>query len=198
MTPLLRRAAVAESDECAALLHIYGAREAAPLGTVGWTHPRIRGTVRDDAAAGRLYVVRDGSSLAATFALCDEPDAYYAAARWEDPAGTAVYLHRLAVAQDRQHTGIGTWCVRQAERLATTAGAAFLRLDALLHHAGVLEFYRRLGYTERGIAHVPSGEPRFPVVDLVCFEKRLGPAESATQNAATTSARPPLPPEGPP
>lgn len=186
MPPVLRPATGDEADDCLALLHEFARTEALPLGSVGWTHPRVRTLVHEDAVAGRLYVVRDGPVVAATFALCDEADPYFASVTWAEPGTRASYLHRLAVAAGHRGTGLGSWCVAEAERLAAAAGSAYLRLDALRQHSRVLTFYERLGYTDSGIARVESGEPRQPLVELVCFEKRLSP--SAAQRAAPTRA----------
>lgn len=198
MPPLLRPASPDEADDCLALLHDFARTESLPLGSVGWTHPRVRTLVHDDAAADRLYVVRDGPVVAATFALCDEADPYFAAVTWAEPDARVSYLHRLAVAAGRRGTGLGSWCVAEAERLAAAAGSAYLRLDALRGHPRVLAFYERLGYADCGITRVESGDPRLPLVDLVCFEKRLVSAahDSAPTRAAVGPDRPaPVSPE---
>lgn len=171
--PLLQRATAAEVDECLAVLHEFALREQRRLGTVSWAHPRVAAVVHADAAAGRLYAVRAGPTLVATFAVCDEADPYFVDARWAERGAPASYLHRLAVADGHRGSGLGTWCVEEAERLATAMGSAYLRLDALRDHPRVLAFYARLHYADCGVVGVESGLTERPVVELVCFEKRL-------------------------
>ena len=61
----------------------------------------------------------------------------------------------------------------QGERIAAEEGYDYLRLDSLPTEVRAMTFYRGLGYTDRGTITVESGDPRQPLVDLVCFEKRL-------------------------
>jgi ribosomal protein S18 acetylase RimI-like enzyme len=162
-----------DADGCLALLH---AASVAGLGSVGWRDPRVAGIVAADAAARRLYVVRDGSAggaRIATFALCGEIDDYLLPVEWAEPGARAAYLHRLAVHTAQQGSGIGTWCVRTVERLAEEQGAAYLRLDALQDDPRALRFYARLGYEARGIVWRPTGDAARPLVALVGLERRL-------------------------
>jgi GNAT superfamily N-acetyltransferase len=171
--PLLRRATPTEAEECLAVLREFALLEQRYLGTVSWAHPRVAAVVHADAAAGRLYVVRTGPTLVATFAVCDEADPYFVDVRWAERDAPASYLHRLAVADGHRGNGLGAWCVGEAERIASDMGSAYLRLDALRDHARGLAFYARLHYADCGVVGVQSGLPERPVVELVCFEKRL-------------------------
>jgi GNAT superfamily N-acetyltransferase len=171
--PLLQRATPTEAEECLAVLREFAQRRQRRLGTVSWADPRVGAVVHADAAAGRLYAVRAGSTLLATFAVCHEADSYFIDARWAERDAPASYLHRLAVADGHRGSGLGTWCVGEAERIATALGSAYLRLDALRDHARVLAFYTRLHYADCGVVSVESGVPERPLVELVCFEKRL-------------------------
>lgn len=174
MTPSLDHATPLEADACYELLYSYAETVGLPLGVVSWTHPRARELVHADAAAGRLYVVRDGAALAATFAVLEEAATRFLAVEWAEEGARAAYLHRLAVAAPYRGAGLGKWCVAQAECIAVAAGLAYVRLDALPSETRAVTFYQRLGYTNRGIIRVESGDPRQPLVDLVCFEKRVG------------------------
>jgi predicted alpha/beta hydrolase family esterase/GNAT superfamily N-acetyltransferase len=174
MTWSIHRATAGDIDACVALLHAAVTPEAGPLGRVGWTHPRGAGLVAADAAAGQLFVVRDGANaLVATFAVCDTEDDYYDGVAWAEPDAPARYLHRLAVTPALHGGGLGSWCVRRAEGMAVTEGARYLRLDALQKVERVLRFYRRLGYDERGVVWVESGDSAQPRVPLACFERAL-------------------------
>jgi ribosomal protein S18 acetylase RimI-like enzyme len=185
MTPSLHRATPQEADACYGLLRSYAETMDLPLGSVSWTHPQAEAFVHADAAAGRLYAVREGATLAATFALCDAASPRFAAVQWAEPRARAGYLHRLAVAESLRGCGIGKWCTAQAEQIAAARGYTYLRLDSLPTDERAVTFYRRLGYADRGIIQVESGEPRQPLVDLVCFEKRL--SEPASEHSARAS-----------
>lgn len=174
----------ADVEACLHLLHAHGETEHIALGVVAWTHPGVRRLVEGDADAGQLYAVRDGGRVVATFALCEDPDPYYVAARWAHPQARATYLHRIVVAADRQGTGLGTWCVRRAEELAAGMGFTFLRLDTLEHDARAVNFYHRLGYADCGVAPVESGEPSNPIVNLVCMEKPLSAKTDSSLEAS--------------
>jgi hypothetical protein len=54
----------------------------------------------------------------------------------------------------------------RAERFASEAGCSCVRLDAFSGHAGLLEFYERIGYSEVARARASGRE-------MVCFERRV-------------------------
>jgi ribosomal protein S18 acetylase RimI-like enzyme len=184
MAPSLHRATPQDADACFGLLRSHALTLDIPLGSVSWNHPRAEALVHADAAAGRLYAVREGAALAATFAIVEKASDRFVGVQWTEPDARAVYLHRLAVAAPLQSAGLGKWCVAQAERIAANGGSTYLRLDALPAEARVITFYRRLGYADRGTIHVESGDPRQPLVDLVCFEKRLGIVDECSAQAS--------------
>lgn len=168
-----------EAAACYEILRSYAEGVDRTLGVVSWTHPRAEELVHADAAAGRLYVVRQGGVMAATFAILSEGAPRFAMATWADPASRAAYLHRLAVVEAFRGAGLGKWCMAQGERIATEAGYEYLRLDSLPTEVRAMTFYRRLGYSNRGTITVESGDPRQPRVDLACWEKRLSPAQAS-------------------
>lgn len=184
MTPTLQRATPQDADACYGLLRSHAITLDVPLGSVSWDHPKAESLVHADAAAGRLYAVREGVTLAATFAIVEQASPRFASVQWAEPDAHAMYLHRLAVAAPLQRTGLGKWCVAHAEQIAVAAGATYLRLDALPEEARVMTFYRGLGFANRGIIRVESGDPRRPLVDLVCFEKRLDTADARSARAS--------------
>jgi uncharacterized protein len=174
MTWTVRRATANDVVECLALLRSASSTDAGPLGRVSWTHPRVAGLVASDAEAGQLYAITDaGGALVATFAVCETPDDYFAGVPWAEPDAPARYLHRLAVSPALHGGGLGSWCVKHAERIAAAAGARYLRLDALHKVDRVLRFYARMGYTQRAVVWVGSGDSAQPTVPLACFERAL-------------------------
>lgn len=138
-------------------------------------HPRVAGIVAADAAAGRLYAVTDADgALIATFAVCAEPDDYFATIAWCERDAPARYLHRLAVSPALHNNGIGAWVLGRAEAIAATQGARYLRLDALEMDHRVLQFYGRHGYIHRGTVWVDSGIDAPSTIPLACFERAVG------------------------
>ena len=133
----------------------------------------VAAVVAADAAAGRLYAVEDGTAIIATFAVCDEPDDYFGTVAWAEPHAPARYLHRIAVVPAIHGQGLGSWTLAQAEAIAASQGAGYLRLDCLLKDERAMRFYRRHGYCERGVVRVASDEPAQPLIPLACFERAL-------------------------
>jgi len=171
--PSLHVAPPEAAAACYDILRSYAEGVDCTLGTVSWTHPQAEALVHADAAAGRLYLVRINGTLAATFAILSQGAPRFATAPWADPGARAAYFHRLAVVESFRAAGLGKWCMTQGERIATEAGYDYLRLDALPTEVRAMTFYQRLGYTNRGIITVESGDSRQPLVDLACFEKHL-------------------------
>jgi len=171
--PSLHRATPQEAAACYDILRSYGESVDDTLGIVSWTHPHAETLVHADAAAGRLYVVRQDGALAATFAILGEGAPRFSGVRWAEPGARAAYLHRLAVVEAFRGAGLGKWCMAEGERITTEAGYDYLRLDSLPTEVRAVTFYRRLGYTNCATITVESGDPRQPLADLVCFEKRL-------------------------
>jgi ribosomal protein S18 acetylase RimI-like enzyme len=181
--PSLHQATPQEAAACYDILRSYGESVDPTLGIVSWAHPRAEAFVHADAAAGRLYVVRQNGALAATFAILGEGAPRFSAVRWAEPGARAAYLHRLAVVEAFRGAGLGKWSMAQGERIATEEGYDYLRLDALPTEVRAMNFYRLLGYTNCGTITVESGDPRQPLVDLVCFEKRLSGAGAGAVGA---------------
>jgi ribosomal protein S18 acetylase RimI-like enzyme len=57
------------------------------------------------------------------------------------------WLNYLAVAPEHQRRGLARAIVIEAERLLRAAGCPKINLQVRTANAGVIEFYRRLGYT---------------------------------------------------
>jgi diamine N-acetyltransferase len=176
MTLAIRRATTFEADGCLAVLLAAQTPHYGPLGSLSWARPGMLAVLRGDADAGRLYGAWADGELVATFAICVDPDDYFADVTWCEPDAPARYLHRLAVLPSRHGAGIGAICLDEAERRTAAAGATYLRLDMLAENAGVRRFYERRGYQYRGTVWPESGEPAKPRVPLACFEKRVAPA----------------------
>ena len=94
---------------------------------------------REEAAAGRLYVLKRGGTLAGALVLLEEDQ------RWEDErAGEALYVHNFVTALSEP--GAGGWMLEQAENLARERGKRLMRLDCAIHNLRLNEYYEKKGY----------------------------------------------------
>ena len=169
----IRLAEPSEAGAAVAILNACGIEMRDRHGVPDWLLPSIPGTIAADATAARLFVVTERGEIIGTFALCDIPDDYYAPIQWEEPSGSAVYLHRFAISKRLQSKGIGAWCLTQMEELVRRRGRRWIRLDATLVDPKVRVFYERAGFQARGVTHIPVPLPDHPPVAVMCYEKRL-------------------------
>lgn len=80
--------------------------------------------------------------------------------------GSPGYLHGLVVHRAAAGDGIGLALLQWAEQVLAAHGRTLARLDCVADNPGILNFYRRAGYEEHGVAdHGPSR--------VMLFEKRL-------------------------
>jgi GNAT superfamily N-acetyltransferase len=170
----IRLAAPAEAAEAVSIIQECGLEMQERFEVPDWLLPGIPATLASDASAARLYVITEkADGIVGTFALCDIPDDYYAGVQWEEPNGSAAYLHRFAVTRQHQGRGIGALCLGFMEDLLRRRGRRWLRLDATERDPRARAFYERAGYTPRGVARIPVPLPAHPDVVVVCYEKRL-------------------------
>jgi ribosomal protein S18 acetylase RimI-like enzyme len=163
---LIERATLSDIETVAALLAACGA-EMAARGFMNWSTPYPIERLRADAVEREVYLVRPvGGDPVATFTIGAAPGHAYDDAIWEEPAGPALYLNRLAVSPSAQGGGLGSWCMREIERMARAKGCRAVRFDVLATNAGLRGFYERLGYRARG-EREHSGWP------FVCYERLL-------------------------
>jgi GNAT superfamily N-acetyltransferase len=173
----IRLARPEEAADALRIIHECGLVMRERFAVPDWLLPQVPAVVAGDAAAARLFVVSEaGAGLIGTFALCDVPDDYYAAIRWEDPTSPAVYLHRFAMNPAWQGRGLGNRCLEFMETLVSRRGRRWIRLDATLADPRARAFYERAGYHGRGNAMIPVGIPNCEAVEVVCYEKRIGGA----------------------
>lgn len=159
--------------EALAMLRDCGEQMLERFDTPDWVLPSVARLVEADATAGRLFVAEEAAQVLATFAVCDQPDDYFAPVQWEDHSAPALYLHRVAVRPAFHASGVGSACLRYAESLSAARGARYLRLDTLARDPRARGFYRRAGYVERGMVRVENPLPGRLGTDLVCLEKRV-------------------------
>lgn len=127
--------------------------------------------LREDAQAKSVYAVCEDGQIIATFTFGTRAPYYYTVSVWQDPNARAFYVNHLAVLPAYQGKGIGSWCMQTVEQFAKDEECAAVRLDAYDKHVKLHEFYRRLGYQERGTAHVVTKSGKQG--DTMYFEKIL-------------------------
>ena len=96
-----------------------------------------------------LYVARDEQSIVGVLQLVwKKPWAIDPS--YFTPAAQPIHLIGMAVATERQRSGIGRWMLQQACTAARALGADAVRLDAYDAAAGAGGFYTKCGCEERG------------------------------------------------
>lgn len=80
--------------------------------------------------------------------------------------GPYVVVHRLAVADEALGESVGTWFLREVERMARQRGIGSFRVDTNFDNHRMLRILAREGFTRCGTVRYRSGERE-------AFEKRL-------------------------
>ena len=119
-----------------------------------------------DLTTSTVLVAREGRKVVGTLSLATKKPwaidvAYFT------PCAKALYLINMAVAPERQRTGVGRALLAEAARVARQLPAGAIRLDAYDTAAGAGGFYGRCGYRE-------SGRKVYRGVPLVYFEWMTG------------------------
>jgi GNAT superfamily N-acetyltransferase len=153
----------AEAERAHAIVTAAGVALRERLGLDYWDPPYPLARMRDEAATRQLLLVLDAGAPVATFTVGPTPLQPYTVF---DPAVPALYLNRLAVVPARWGEGLGRFCMADVEARARAAGAHAVRFDAVAANAALLQFYRRLGYVERG-------PHRIGALAVTCFERVL-------------------------
>lgn len=154
LTPVGRltvRQAQAGDVEAAAAIEEDAARWVRSIGIDPGQPPRpLRAILADCASRGELYLATLGAEPVAKLVL------QWADPRiWGDFPGEAGYVHGLMVRRANAGQQIGMYLLRWAERVVSSAGRAYLRLDCKADNPALMRYYERAGFTYRG--EVTSG-----------------------------------------
>ena len=103
--------------------------------------------MREAISRGETWLVEIGDKVAGTVTV-DWSDPL-----WADAAGTAGYLHRMAVR--RWASGLGAVVLDWAAASARRRGVDALRLDCVQSNRGLRSYYQARGFVHRG--DVPVG-----------------------------------------
>jgi len=124
------------------------------LGLTHWSPTYPLEEMRRYAESKEVYAVRDKDSdkTLATFTIDSQTLIPYNNNFWSDPSHEALYLSKLAVLPEYQGKGIGSWCMKEVERLAKLKGTPAIRFNALIRHNLLIKFYHcKLNYNICGV-----------------------------------------------
>ena len=96
-----------------------------------------------------VFVARLGVEIVGTLRLTTKKP-WAIDSSYFSPCRKPVYLIAMAITPVKQRQGIGSRCMKEAERIAKALPADALRLDAYDAKAGAGGFYANYGLVERG------------------------------------------------
>lgn len=106
-----------------------------------WQDPVPDTVLLRDVEQGSLFVVRQDRGIAAMVTVSDSDSE-----TWGVESGSAVYVHRLAVAQTLRGSRLGERLLAWVEERAADRGVALVRLDCATDNPGLRRFYEQLGF----------------------------------------------------
>jgi GNAT superfamily N-acetyltransferase len=131
-----------------------------------WSAHTDEASVLRDMKASRVLAIRDGSVIVGTLTL-QRKKPWAIDLAYFTPCDKPLYLINMAVAPDRQRTGVGRALLAAALSVARSFPADTIRLDAYDCEAGAGGFYRKCGYTQ-------VGAKSYRGVPLLYFELMTG------------------------
>lgn len=143
-----------------------------PIGQWNGAYPAREDFV-SDMARGECHVLTCGGAVGGFFTLSTQPEAGYADitdGKWSSDEPYAV-IHRCAVAEQWQGTGLADQMVEAWQQLALERGVGWLRVDTYRKNKAMLGLIRRNGFQYRGNVLVDVPPPHDP--RRVAYEKKL-------------------------
>ncbi|MFI5384886.1 MAG: GNAT family N-acetyltransferase [Fimbriimonadales bacterium] len=116
-----------------------------------------------------LYVAGNEGEAVGSVAVSTFPPGFWKRSLWQEPKAVGLGVFNLVVFPEYQGMGIGRFLMEGVERLATVRNIPFVRLDAYTANPYSTDFYRHLGYDDRGSIEVRT-------VGLILFEKAISTA----------------------
>lgn len=106
--------------------------------------PHIRG--------GLYHLATAGDEAVGVFRLQEEDPAFWP----EVPAGTSLFLHKLAVIPQRQGQGFAHQLLAHAVRITRERGLRYLRLDCMAGRPRLRAVYEEFGFRPQPPRHIGS------------------------------------------
>ena len=103
------------------------------------------GYFEDDIKNNRLYVMTEGTEIAAAFALC-ESNSGEGFIEWENRSCKALYIDRVGVNVKYRGKGIGSILLTKAGETAKALSAEYLRLFVVDINVPAIGLYRKNGF----------------------------------------------------
>lgn len=101
----------------------------------------------DDIKRDSFFVLEESGKLISAFALCP-PQEDEGSIVWENSESKGIYIYRLGVAPDCLKKGIGSYMIKEAQRIAKERGGEYLRLLVVDFNKPAIAFYLKNGYTK--------------------------------------------------
>lgn len=115
------------------------------LGTDQWQRPYPADKLLATIEAGVVFMLRDGSTTAATITLTPEAeDGLWTEQELEEPS---IFVNKLTVARSHAGRDLGGRLLDWAGDWANRSGAVWLRLDAWTTNSKLQDYYLRHGFT---------------------------------------------------
>jgi GNAT superfamily N-acetyltransferase len=136
-----------------------------------WSTPFPPGEIMATIRAGDTWLVYDGSNVAATITLTDQP--YPGLWTPEELIEPSLYFHKLTVRRKYGGQGLGVEIINWALGRGYDLGRRWLRCDAWSTNTALHDYYRHLGFTYlRTVSDPPNG------VSGALFQRRTAPYRS--------------------
>jgi len=126
--------------------------------------------VEEHQSRGEFFVLEDEGGLAGCV--------------YVERRGERSYVGLLSIDPRRQHGGLGSRLLAEAEDRARQWGCAHMDMLIVNHRKELPPYYGRRGYVETGTAPFPSTTPTTMPCHFICMSKALGQAEVRPVGAA--------------
>lgn len=135
-------------------------------------HPS-RAYIRDSIRRGEQFACFKGGEVCGAAVLSEDPEGRYDLVNWSCNLQQGAYLviHILAVAPEREHTGVGGFLVDQSIAYAKAQGYRAVRLDVLPENLPAIRLYRSRGFTCAGRHELMRNIAYIPIFEL--YERNL-------------------------
>lgn len=111
-----------------------------------------RSTVAADIMDRCLYLCKLHGNTVCTFVLNRRCNDKFNDIKWQFPEDSYFVMHRICVAAEKQHKGMGTCAMIKAEKILKDKGIESLRMAVYVGNTHAVKMCKRLGYRVSGTA----------------------------------------------